>query len=96
MTTIEEISDNAGNLRKAVGRLARAGFEDAVHDEAIAAGHPGDLGAMSFSPGLWFDGGLGQHTAALPTKPRRHSVVQAGTTAMALRLLRSVWQGVYP
>ena len=46
MTTIVGIFDNARDLDKAVGRLARAGFEDSVYDEAIVAGEPGNFGAV--------------------------------------------------
>ena len=51
MTTIVGIFDNARDLDKAIGRLARAGFEDSVYEEAIVAGEPGNFGAAVFSPG---------------------------------------------
>ena len=43
--------DNARDLDKAVGRLARAGFEDTVYDEAIVAEEPSNAGLVVFAPG---------------------------------------------
>ena len=50
MTTIVGIFDNARDLDKAVERLARAGFEDTVYDEAIVSEETGNLGGI-FAPG---------------------------------------------
>ena len=51
MTTIVGIFDNTHDLDKAVGRLARAGFEDTVYDEAIVAGEALNVGPPVFAPG---------------------------------------------
>jgi hypothetical protein len=77
MTTIVGIFDNARDLDKAVGKLARAGFEDCVYDEAILAGEPGSSGAVVFSPGYGPAVAWGSAEPTLPTKPGRHSVAQA-------------------
>jgi len=50
MTTIVGIFDNARDLDKAVERLARAGFEDTVYDEAIVSEELGSIGGI-FAPG---------------------------------------------
>jgi len=49
-TTIVGIFDNARDLDKAVNRLARAGFEDTVYDEAIVAEEAGNVSGI-FAPG---------------------------------------------
>src|SRR4029077_9862619 len=77
MTTIVGIFDNARDLDKAVGRLARAGFEDTVYDEAIVAGEPGNFGALVFSPGYGPAVAWGSAKPTLPNKPGRHSVSKA-------------------
>jgi hypothetical protein len=51
MTTIVGIFDNARDLDKAVERLARAGFEDTVYDEAIVSEETGHVGGGIFAPG---------------------------------------------
>jgi hypothetical protein len=51
MTTIVGIFDNARDLDKAIERLARAGFQDTVYDEAIVGGEPGGRGPAVFAPG---------------------------------------------
>ncbi|HEY5706121.1 MAG TPA: hypothetical protein VIS96_11160 [Terrimicrobiaceae bacterium] len=49
-TTIVGIFDNARDLDKAVERLSREGFEDAVFDGPIVAEEPGDVDAI-YAPG---------------------------------------------
>jgi len=46
------IFDNAQHLDKAVERLAAAGFEDTVYDQAIVAQGPGSAGAIPVGPVL--------------------------------------------
>jgi hypothetical protein len=50
MTTVVGIFGNARDLDKAVERLARAGFEDAVYDEGIVTEEAGNIGPI-FAPG---------------------------------------------
>jgi hypothetical protein len=67
--TIVRIADNERGLDKAVRRLAHAGFEDTIYDEAIVPGEPGNFGAIVFSPGYgrrWLWG-----SAAEGFRPRR-------------------------
>jgi fructose-1,6-bisphosphatase/inositol monophosphatase family enzyme len=49
MTTIVGIFDNTRDVDKAVERLARAGFEEAVYDEAIVSEEGGNVGPV-FAP----------------------------------------------
>ena len=77
MTTIVGIFDNARDLDKAVERLARAGFEDIVYDEAIVGGEAVNVGPPVFAPGsapavVW-----GSAEPALPSKPDRYTIVRA-------------------
>ena len=77
MTTIVGIFDNARDLDKAIQRLARAGFEDTVYDEAIVAGEAVSVGPPVFAPGsapavVW-----GSAEPALPSKPDRYTIVRA-------------------
>ena len=58
--TIVRIADNERRLDKAARRLAHAGFEDTIYDEAIVAGEPGNFGATVFSPGYGRAVALGQ------------------------------------
>jgi len=52
IVTIVGIFDNARDLDKAVERLARAGFDDAVYDEALVEGEAGNGGGpVVFAPG---------------------------------------------
>jgi hypothetical protein len=51
MTTIVGIFDNERDLDKSVGRLAHAGFEYTVYDEAIVAEEPGSFGSLVFWSG---------------------------------------------
>ena len=69
MTTIVGIFDNARDLDEAVERLAEAGIEDTVFDEAIVAEEAGNVG-----PAL----GMGIIVKPeLPPKPDRHTIIQA-------------------
>lgn len=77
MTTIVGIFDNTHDLDKAVGRLARAGFEDTVYDEAIVAGEALNVGPPVFAPGsapvvVW-----GSPEPVLPHKPGHHAIARA-------------------
>ena len=51
-SVIVGIFDNAQDLDRAVERLAAAGFEDTVFDEAIVAGEPGNVGPLPVDPVL--------------------------------------------
>jgi hypothetical protein len=77
MTTIVGIFDNARDLDKAVGRLARAGFEDTVYDEAIVAGQACDVGPAVFAPGYAPAVVWGSAEPALPPKPGQHAIARA-------------------
>ena len=77
MTTIVGIFDNERDLDKSVGRLAHAGFEYTVYDEAIVAGEPGNFGSVVFSSGYGPAVSWGGTEPALLTKRGRHRVVQA-------------------
>jgi hypothetical protein len=68
MTTIVGIFDNARDLDEAVERLAEAGIEDTVFDEAIVAEEAGNVG-----PAL----AMGIVKPDSPRKPDRHTIVQA-------------------
>ena len=68
MTTIVGIFDNERDLDKAVGELARAGFEDTVYDEAIV-GEPGHFSSVAFSPGYNPAVAWGSAEPTLPTRP---------------------------
>ena len=68
MTTIVAIFDNARDLDEAVERLAEAGIEDTVFDEAIVAEAAGNVG-----PAL----AMGIVKPDSPRKPDRHTIVQA-------------------
>ena len=77
MTTIVGIFDNARDLDKAIERLARAGFEDTVYNEAIVGEEPINIGTPVFAPGsapavVW-----GNAEPALPSKPDRYTIVRA-------------------
>jgi hypothetical protein len=80
MTTIVGIFDNARDLDKAVERLARAGFEDTVYDEAIVAEEPSNAGSVVFAPGyappiVW--GSAEPNLNPKPDRHARHAIVQA-------------------
>jgi hypothetical protein len=77
MTTIIGIFDNARDLDRAVDKLARAGFEDTVFDEAIVAEDAGKGDPIVFALG---------HAPAVPwagakpnfkAKPTRNAVIRA-------------------
>jgi hypothetical protein len=77
MTTTVGIFDNARDLDKAIERLARAGFEDTVYDEAIVGEEAINVGTPVFAPGsapavVW-----GNAEPALPSKPDRYTIVRA-------------------
>ena len=77
MTTIVGIFDNERYLDKSVGKLAHAGFEYTVYDEAIVAGEPGNFGQVVFSSGYGPAVAWGSAEPAVPTKSGRHRVVRA-------------------
>ena len=78
MTTIVGIFDNERYLNKSVKKLAHAGFEYTVYDEAIVAGEPGNFGQVVFLIGamVWLWPGVAPEPA-VPTKSGRHRVVRA-------------------
>jgi hypothetical protein len=74
MKTIVGIFDNGRDLEKAIERLARAGFEDTVYDEAIVRGEPAGGGPAVFAPGFAPPGPQGTSTAPeLRPKPGQHA-----------------------
>jgi hypothetical protein len=78
MTTIVGIFDDAWNVEKAIERLAVAGFEDTIYDEAIVAEQPGSAGAIPFrAPGSAPEKVLGSDAPNLLSKPDRNAIVQA-------------------
>ena len=83
MTTIVGIFDNERELDKSVGRLAHAGFEYTVYDEAIVAEEPGSFGSLVFWSGYGPAVSWGSTKPALLTKRGRHRVVQAFKTHLA-------------
>ena len=75
--TIVGIFDNARDLDKALERLARAGFEDTVYDEAILGEQAINVGAPVFASGsapavVWDSA-----KPALPSRPDRDTIVRA-------------------
>lgn len=74
MTTIVGIFDNARDLDEAVERLAEAGIEDTVFDEAIVAEEAGNVG-----PAL----GMDIVKPDSRPKPDRHTIVQAFKSHLA-------------
>jgi hypothetical protein len=76
MTTIVGIFDNARDLDKAVERLARAGFEDTVYDEAVVAEEPSNAGLVVFAPGYAPAMVWGSAEPTLKPKLDRHAIVQ--------------------
>jgi hypothetical protein len=79
MKTIVGIFDNARDLEKAIERLARAGFEDTVYDEAIVRGEPAGGGPAVFAPGFVPPQGS---SAAPELRPKpgqhaQHAIVEA-------------------
>src|SRR6476659_637788 len=83
MTTIVGIFDNERDLDKSVGRLAHAGFEYTVYDEAIVAEEPGSFGSLVFWSGYGPAVSWGSTKPALLAKRGRHRVVQAFKTHLA-------------
>jgi hypothetical protein len=87
MTTIVGVFDNARNLDKAVERLARAGFEDTLYDEAIVEGEAGNGGgSLVFAPG--YAAAMVWGTAEPESRPKRskhgqHTIVEAFTAHLA-------------
>jgi hypothetical protein len=77
MTAIVGIFDNGRDLDKAVGRLARAGFEDTVYDEAIVAGEGLNIGPPVFAPGYAPAVVWGSAERALPHKPGHRAIALA-------------------
>jgi hypothetical protein len=78
MTTIVGIFDDTWNVEKAVERLAAAGFEDTVYDEAIVAEQPGSAGAIpTRAPGSAPEMVLGSGAPNLLSKADRHAILQA-------------------
>jgi hypothetical protein len=77
MTTIIGIFDNARDLDKAVERLARAGFEDTVYDEAIVAEEGGKGTQLVFAPGYAPAASWGSAAPSFGRKQDQHAVVRA-------------------
>jgi hypothetical protein len=77
MTTSVGIFDNARDLDKAVERLARAGFEDTVYDEAIVAGEAVNIGSPVFASGYAPAVVWGSAEPALPRRPGHHAIARA-------------------
>jgi hypothetical protein len=82
MTTIVGIFDNAWDLEKAVERLARAGFEDTVYDEASVSGEPGGTaGPAVFAPGygppVAWGSGAEPGWRPKPVHHAQHTIVEA-------------------
>ena len=75
MTTIVGIFDNPQDLDEAIEQLAAAGFEDAVYDEAIVEGEPGNVG-QSFESGFGGAPGVVVEPYEAP-KPNRQAIVRA-------------------
>ena len=70
--TIVGIFDNARHLDKAVDRLARAGFEHTVYNEAIVGEEPVNVGPAVFSSGFGPAVSWASAEPAVPSKPGRH------------------------
>ena len=81
MTTIVSIFDDARDLDKAIERLARAGFQDTVYDEAIVGGEPGGGGPAVFAPGygppVAWGGSVEPEWRPKPSQHAQHIVVAA-------------------
>jgi hypothetical protein len=72
MTTLVGIFDRAQDLDNAIERLAGAGFEDTVYDEAIVGEELGNFGpsGLGAAPGFVVE-------PYEPTRPDRQAVVRA-------------------
>ena len=77
MTTTIGIFDSAVDLDKAVERLARAGFEDLVYNEAIVGEEAINVATRVFAPGTAPAVAWGSAKSDLPTKPGRDTIVRA-------------------
>jgi hypothetical protein len=79
MTTVVGIFDDAWSVEKAIDRLAAAGFEDTVLDEAIVAEQPGGIDASRpvRASGSAPDVVLGNDAPNLLPKLDRNTIAQA-------------------
>ena len=81
MTTIVGIFDNARDLDKAIERLARAGFQDTVYDEAIVGEEPSGGGPVVFAPGYGPPAAWGSsaepESRPKPGQHAQHAIVKA-------------------
>jgi hypothetical protein len=76
MKTIVGIFDNARDLEKAIERLARAGFEDTVYDEAIVRGEPAGGGLSVFAPGFSPPQDASPELRPKPGQHAQHAIVE--------------------
>ena len=77
MTTVIGVFDNARDLDRAVGKLARAGFEETVYDEGIVSEEAGSGGTIVFAPGYAPAMVWGSAEPTFRTKPDPNAVVRA-------------------
>jgi hypothetical protein len=77
MTTIIGIFDNARDLDKAVDKVARAGFQDTVFDEAIVAEEAGKGGPIVFAPALSPAVAWGNAEPRFRSKPNQNAIIRA-------------------
>jgi phosphoserine phosphatase RsbU/P len=75
--TIVGIFDGARDLDKAIERLARAGFEDTVYDEAIVGEQAINVGTPVFASGSAPPVVWDSAEPALPSRPDRDTIVRA-------------------
>jgi hypothetical protein len=87
MKTVVGIFDNARDLDKAIERLARAGFQDTVYDEAIVGGEPGGSGPAVFAPGygppVAWGRSAGPEWRPGPGQHAQHAIVKAFRARLA-------------
>jgi hypothetical protein len=83
MTTTIGIFDSAVDLDKAVERLARAGFDDFVSNEALVGEEAINVATRVFAPGTAPAVAWGSAESNLPTKPDRDKIVRAFKTHLA-------------
>src|SRR4029077_4221357 len=81
MKTIVGIFDNERDLDKAVGRLAQAGFEYTVYDQALVAEEPGSFGSVVFWSG--YGPAVSWGSTELSTKRGRHRRARAFKAILA-------------
>ena len=81
--TIVGIFDNDRDLDKAVERLARAGFEYAVYNEAILAEAAINVGPPVFASGVGPAVVWGSAESALPSRPDHETIVRAFKAQLA-------------